>query len=329
MRPSENQDKDVRLAGDACDTTLYWRWLATATQAHEAGVDVKFALSTSGVPQADADAIATGIEAYFNGLSKRAWKPANDAGLPDHAHALRMEPANSGGPPRRPGIPRWCLCTIAVVAMTAVVLALKPPLTKSNGANQSTIESQSTRPDVEKPRATDLGIVEQDVRRASLSHVPHSASAPPSGDASHLVTKEAKATGHTRLPQAPRISLSSIEVPSVASNSGLIQISPGTCPPGVDRLGCPAPRASASRNSCPTGFRVSGQRCEKVDVPPHAHLEPTGLDWACDAGYLEAGARCVKLEVPAHAHLDVTGRAWQCDEGFVLGGNGCIQFAQN
>lgn len=325
MLPSAaNQDKDVREAGGPSDTTLYFRWLATATQAHESGADVKFVLSTSGVPQTDADAIAAGIEAYFKGLSKRAWKPTNDAGLQDHAHASRMESANSGVQPRRPGIPRWCLCAIAVVAMTAAVLALKHFLARSNGANQPTVESQSRLPDAGKPHAAELPIVEPDVRREDLSHSAHSASTPSADHASHVDTTAAKATWHARLPQVQRSSLSSIAVPPVDSNSGSIQTSPGTCPPGVDRLGCPAPRASASRNSCPTGFRVSGARCEKVDIPSHAHLEPTGLDWACDAGYLEAGTRCLKLEVPAHAHLDVTGRAWQCDEGFVTSANGCI-----
>lgn len=97
-----------------------------------------------------------------------------------------------------------------------------------------------------------------------------------------------------------------------------------SCPPGVERLGCPRPLSQQSQNNCPAGMTAGPTGCVPMAMPPNAHRVSTDGQWQCDDGYMRFGAVCMALQsTPANAHLTGTGTDWECNSGFRRIGNAC------
>jgi hypothetical protein len=97
-----------------------------------------------------------------------------------------------------------------------------------------------------------------------------------------------------------------------------------SCPPGVDRLGCPSPYGNKSRNDCPAGMTPGPIGCVPMAMPSNAHRVTSDGQWQCDDGFMRFGAVCMAIQsTPANAHLTGTGTAWECNTGFRRIGNEC------
>lgn len=154
---------------------------------------------------------------------------------------------------------------------------------------------------------------------------------------------------------------SRVEIPPTSGIRPGDSQQPGTCPPGVDRLGCPRPSApvSAGRNTsaaCPPGFTRDPTGCVVPAMPLHAHRINSDGMWSCEAGYLRSnddcvvgsmpenahaasnqagfacnygynyvGTRCALIFVPANAHLSADGSRFECNSGYRDIGMSCTQ----
>lgn len=111
--------------------------------------------------------------------------------------------------------------------------------------------------------------------------------------------------------------------PSVAQ-----PVLPPSCPPGVDRLGCPQTASNsyargAYAQTCPPGYQRDPTGCVMPAMPPHAHRQDAGGGWVCDFGFVRNGDICAALTTPANAHLANTPSGWECDRGFHQLGDRC------
>lgn len=135
---------------------------------------------------------------------------------------------------------------------------------------------------------------------------------------------------------------------------------PISCPPGVDRIGCPGSTAAPPRTECPAGMttgptgcvpmampanahRVSsdgqwqcndgylryGSICMPMGTPGNAHIASNGVGWECNTGYRRMGSVCVAINLPPNAHLEATYSGWSCDSGYKQVGNWCVAEANN
>lgn len=285
------------------DADTYFRWLEHAHEAHKHGTDVGASLRSIGVPTADVEAIVPGISIpRRESTSSDPQKAVSPSGLPDNARDVLQRAATQLPADRRSGsTPRRTLWALLVALCLVALLALAIRRPKPSPQSLPTpVHAQSDVP-------------------AATRQLP----------APHLMKDAVHKTHHTftarPLRAAPRETDESVQDLSHSTSASIMEAPhPETCPPGVDRLGCPSIAGRSHRPQCPYGSLLSGDSCQKIDVPPHAHFEPAGLGWACDAGYVLAEASCTKLRVPQHAHLDFTGRGWQCDPGFEHVGDGCL-----
>lgn len=284
------------------DTNVYLGWLAEAIDS-KPGVDIATTLLTSGASFADAEAIALGVTNY-RGSAHDVSHSTNHADLAS-AHSPPGQPAF-------PGVRRKKLGKVARFSITAVVAVLLAACLVTVGTVGSRVGSKSKapeptelerRPNVEKPQATE--------------HAP----GPKASPGKRVEPPHEHAPNHR--PRASFEDPNRNDLLDVPAPTRLTSLHPESCPPGVDRLGCPTVSSDEHRVSCPYGSRPSGVVCEKVAVPRHAHFEPTGFGWECDAGFIQSGSACAQLQVPAHAHLDLTGRAWKCDSGYEQRGEDC------
>jgi hypothetical protein len=76
---------------------------------------------------------------------------------------------------------------------------------------------------------------------------------------------------------------------------------------------------------CTRGYRREGDRCVRLQVPPHAFLDFSGHAWACERGYRQAGDRCIPVQVPPYAFLNYFGHDWECTRGYRREGDGCVR----
>jgi len=285
------------------DVHQYLRWLAEAIDI-KPGADIATNSLSSGASVADADAIALGV-ANYRASSLNAGNAPNYSGFFASSESHTNKPTSTGTHGKRHGIA--VRFTIAAVVAALVVACVFAVVTTGGRArpvsNEPEPKSPETVVDVEKPK--------------KLGHAPVEKTSP----ANHAGPSLRSPESH-RPQKAPAVS-SHNEPPTVPETSRLASLHTESCPPGVDRLGCPATSGGEHRLSCPYGWRVSGDACEKVSVPRHAHFEATGFGWVCDSGFIQSGSACTQVQIPAHAHLDATGRAWECDTGFEQQGSNC------
>ena len=98
-----------------------------------------------------------------------------------------------------------------------------------------------------------------------------------------------------------------------------------SCPPGVDRLGCPNSSAQRVRNDCPAGMTTGPAGCVPMAMPPNAHRVSDDGQWQCDDGFVRFGAVCMAIQsTPSNAHLTGTGMNWECNTGYRRLGNTCV-----
>ncbi|REG49565.1 hypothetical protein B0G80_5945 [Paraburkholderia sp. BL6669N2] len=103
-----------------------------------------------------------------------------------------------------------------------------------------------------------------------------------------------------------------------------------SCPPGVDRLGCPQASGNpyargAYSQTCPPGYQRDPTGCVMAAMPPHAHRQGDAGGWVCDFGFARTGDVCAAPVTPPNAHLANTSVGWECDRGFHLIADRCAQ----
>ncbi|ADG14538.1 hypothetical protein BC1002_0436 [Paraburkholderia atlantica] len=113
--------------------------------------------------------------------------------------------------------------------------------------------------------------------------------------------------------------------PITAAQANAPVSTPPSCPPGVDRLGCPSSTAQRPRNDCPAGMTTGPTGCVPMAMPANAHRVSDDGQWQCDDGYMRFGAICVAIQsTPSNAHLTGTGTNWECNTGYRRLGNTCV-----
>jgi hypothetical protein len=125
------------------------------------------------------------------------------------------------------------------------------------------------------------------------------------------------------LPTIGEGSANTTASPSQAASQSS-QPAPPSCPPGVDRVGCPPTSGWRSRTDCAPGMAVSAGGCVPTAMPPNAHRVSSDGQWQCDDGYLRYGAICMPMRTPANAHLSSGGEGWECNTGYRRIGNACV-----
>jgi hypothetical protein len=98
---------------------------------------------------------------------------------------------------------------------------------------------------------------------------------------------------------------------------------PSSCPPGVDRMGCPStyPSATGPRatvQACPPGYQRDPTGCVMPAMPLNAHRVGGYGGWACDIGYVRSGDACSPVVVPVNGHPADTPAGWACNYGYHL-----------
>jgi hypothetical protein len=86
-------------------------------------------------------------------------------------------------------------------------------------------------------------------------------------------------------PQTP----STVVQPDSAANTS-------SCPPGVDRLGCPSPSRKPYPTYCPPGTTSGPNGCAPMAMPANAHRVSDDGQWQCDEGYLRYGSICIPIQ---------------------------------
>lgn len=69
-----------------------------------------------------------------------------------------------------------------------------------------------------------------------------------------------------------------------------------SCPPGVDRPGCPGTLQQRYPASCPAGTTLGPTGCVATAMPANAHRVSEDGQWQCDDGYLRYGAVCIPIQ---------------------------------
>ncbi|SIT45309.1 conserved exported hypothetical protein [Paraburkholderia ribeironis] len=115
---------------------------------------------------------------------------------------------------------------------------------------------------------------------------------------------------------------------TVGSRSQADSLQSGSCPPGVDRLGCPSSNPATTvghpvASTCPPGYQRDPTGCVMPAMPLHAHRTGGYGGWACDIGYVRSGDSCSPVVVPVNAHPADTSSGWACDFGYHFTVNRC------
>lgn len=285
----------------------YMRWLeiAVATQTGTSEGKLVSLLKEAGAPMADSEAIAAGISNQREGTSRadRAREFIAKARLDNHGGSYQTEKLR--GQKTRRDFRRWML--VGLVGLCSVVVAIGGYLVHrrvvASDINAVTGQKQNI---VVTPKNASSDISAPHLKAHSHGSGANSGTAPAGTGMKHQ-------EGVRKRPS----SLSAggdIPMTSTASQSFSLQSTPHpeSCPPGVDRLGCP-------------GAAMSPPSSTGHIVPPHAHYEATGFGWECNIGYVQHGDACVALHVPVHAHLDISGHGWFCDDGFIQREDVCVR----
>jgi hypothetical protein len=79
------------------------------------------------------------------------------------------------------------------------------------------------------------------------------------------------------------------------------EVTAGTpsCPPGVERLGCPSPSRPPPQLYCGPGMTQGPNGCVPIAMPPNAHRVSEDGQWQCDDGFLRYGAVCIPIQSSA------------------------------
>ncbi|MET3214066.1 UNVERIFIED_ORG: hypothetical protein ABIC48_001809 [Burkholderia territorii] len=294
---------------DTIDADTYFQWLRLAYTARDAGEDVIVTLRAAGTPEADAQAIACGLDLPDEPRSV----PAAGArivsdGLPDHGIGERRSiTRRDGRPSSRVRYGRRVAVSAAFIAVAAGgVFALIHHPSERRAASPARAPGQQHATAAIENRPTSIPRQQRDSRRAS------SLESPPA------LTKHGRPLSRdTSLKQTDDTPAHTMPAPMGAARLE-------SCPPGVDRLGCPGAAGRTEReSSCPNGFSRAGSSCVPTALPQHAHAIPTGFGWECDVGFIQTGRSCTKVRVPPNAHVDFTGRSWECDSGYERAGESC------
>lgn len=296
---------------ESIDANTYFQWLQRACAARDAGVDVIASLLSIGVPDADAEAIALGF-----GLPDDTHSAPPVAtgvvseGLSDHGFTeRRISMHRHARAPSRVRSRRRLAIGAALIVLTAgSAFALLHRKVESPSATPAKLARPGQVSPVTKGNSPDASHQRGHTTLPQVS-APHSAAATHARSTSRRMASKQMDIAYP--PDAPS---------PVPMNSAR----PESCPPGVDRLGCPGAHGNAAREApCPNGFRRSGQSCDPVAIPLHAREVATGFGWECNSGYIQTGRTCTKLRVPPNAHVDFTGRSWECDPGFERASESC------
>lgn len=296
---------------DTIDADTYFEWLQLAYTARGAGEDVIVTLRAAATPDADAQAIACGLDLPDEPRSvpAAAARIVSD-GLPDQGISERRSIARRDGRPSslaRYG--RRVAVGAALIALAAggVFALIRGPSERLAAPPARPAGQQHAAAAIEN-RPTSIPRQQRNSGRTSPSESPTALTkhAPPlSRNTSLKQTDDAPA--HTTPPPVP-----------------MDAARPESCPRGVDRLGCPGAAGGTEReSSCPNGFSRAGSSCVPAAMPQHAHAVPTGFGWECDVGFIQTGRGCTKLRVPPNAHVDFTGRSWECDSGYERADESC------
>ena len=95
------------------------------------------------------------------------------------------------------------------------------------------------------------------------------------------------ATGDSSTTTQPQSPATVARADSVANTS--------SCPPGVDRLGCPNTPRQPYPTYCPAGSTFGPNGCVPLAMPANAHRVSDDGQWQCDDGYLRYGAICIPI----------------------------------
>ncbi|WP_423394247.1 hypothetical protein [Burkholderia sp. LMG 21824] len=295
---------------DTIDADTYFQWLRLAYTARDAGDDVIVALRSAGTPNADAEAIACSLDLPDDPrfAPAVAARTVSD-GLPDHGIGERLSLTRRDGHPSSRERYRWIAACAALVAFAAggIFALLHRPHERPTAASVRPAGQQHAAAAIAN-RPTPIPRQQRDSGRAQSSESPPA------------LTKHAR-------PLSPHTSLKqTVNAPALATPAPtpVEAARPESCPPGVDRLGCPgAPGVTERESACPNGFSRAGSSCVPIAIPQHAHAIPTDFGWECDVGFIQTGRSCTKLRIPHNAHVDFTGRSWQCDAGYERAGESC------
>ncbi|MEK2603999.1 hypothetical protein [Burkholderia arboris] len=298
-------------SSDTIDADTYFQWLRLAGTARDAGTDVIGALRSAGTPKADADAIACGLTLPDGIRSAPAVAtPIVSDGLPDHGIVERRSiTQRDRRASSRVGYGRRIAAGAAVIALVA-------------GATLALIHRPSTRlaeapgrPAGQRPAAATI-----ESHPAPIAHQQRDSGRPERSESPPTLTERARSQSRpTPLKQTVNAPVLDTRPPMQMEAPR-----PESCPPGVDRLGCPgASRQTEHESPCPNGLSRTGSSCVPAAIPQHAHAIPTGFGWECDAGFIQTGGSCARLRVPPNAHVDFTGRSWECDSGYERVGESC------
>lgn len=273
----------------------YMQWLSgAAAHAGKSASDIERILTGSGVPGADAEAIAQGVvSAHEVTANKMRFEAHIEASRLDD-HAVWNSATLAAFSRRRSRLFALRLVGLVIVA---IMLILGYTIYRSHAPQQ---------------KDQLIPVAGQNVQSGTDSEPKHARlqnahKAPKHESARHTPRYRAEEKG-------PRDGLSQQDEDASVPTRTAVATSddhPEACPPSVDRLGCPG--SSAPSSLVPF-----------VRVPTNAHSEQGGFGWQCDRGYVQRGNACILISVPAHAHLDVSGHAWNCDDGFAGDNGGCI-----
>lgn len=294
------------VGNDPVSADVYISWLRGALEVRPStSPGMRAALQTANVPTADAEAIVSGVTRWRSIMVAPA---GIQKGLSDHAIEGKQTLTSESTPSSRRRIRFWIL----VVALCVCVASLFWLLWSHRALNQPDAPQRSDTTPLTVPVTHDSPTAPSHVsRKTGAGRERH----PPNENRAH-VTHGVPVVAD--VPSAP---------PTLSTDIRPLQkLHPESCPPGVDRLGCPSATDQTGQNrstSCPYGYQLRGGTCAEVDVPKHAHFESVGYGWQCDAGYVQDGSTCKTLIVPPHAHLDVSGHGWFCDAGFEPLGGAC------
>ncbi|MDR6412374.1 UNVERIFIED_ORG: hypothetical protein ABIC62_005834 [Burkholderia sp. 1595] len=284
----------------------YMRWLekAVSTQTGTSEGTLVSLLREAGAPMADSEAIAAGVSNLRAATSRadRARQFIAKARLDNHGGSFKTELLH--GRKTRRGIRRWILVGLLGLCSAVVVIGVYSVYRHivAFDINAATGQQQHI---VAKPTRTPSDVSPPHLKAHSHAAGAKSGTAIPGTDVKHQESARKR----------PSSLLASGDIPMTGAASPSFSPQPTShpesCPPGVDRLGCP-------------GAATSPPSSAGLIVPPHAHYEATGFGWECNAGYVQKEGACSPMHVPAHAHLDVSGHGWFCDIGFAPNNETCL-----
>lgn len=283
---------------------MRWLEIAVATQTGTSEGKLVSLLKEAGAPMADSEAIAAGLSNLREATSRadRARQFIAKARLGNHGGSYQTEKLR--GQKSRRDFRRWML--VGLVGLCSVVVAIGGYL----------VHRRVVASDINAVTGQQQNIVVTPKNASSEISAPHLKAHSHGSGANGGTAPAGTGMKHQEGVRKRPSSLSAggdIPMTSTASPSFSLQPTshPESCPPGVDRLGCP-------------GAAMSPPSSAGYAVPSHAHDEATGFGWECNAGYVQKEGACRPMHIPAHAHLDVSGHGWFCDIGFAPNGETCV-----